>query len=197
MKKETPFDKQHFKNEMDDFIAPHSIYTGVDRQRVLEKIERSKRRKKWWGGRPLLVLSVLLVFLISGTIAGVFMSTSKNSSVISAEEIMGKLELGMNEGEVVSILGNHFVPIEAANDSIDWNVDFYRLDFPAQKGYIYEESMDFLDIEGVVSGKMAMQVIVAYDAGQLVSYSMIYKDDGGKTVIRRVSDGDVETHVVD
>ena len=187
-------ESDHFKKEMDHFISPNSLFTSVDRERVLERIDGAKKRKRWWG-RPGLVLSLLLLFIVSGTLYGVVQTTVDRES-ITAKYVMSHLAIGMSKVEVHSILGTNFTEVEQAMDSgpiYTWN----RYDFPKENGYVFESTMDDFDTEGVRSGKMGMQVMVHYDGERLIGYSLIYQEENGKTVLRSVRGDDIQVIPVD
>lgn len=64
-----PLDKDKFKRNMDEYISSHSLFSAIDRTRVLERIDSAKRRKRLWK-RPklllVLIFSVLLLVIIVG-----------------------------------------------------------------------------------------------------------------------------------
>lgn len=194
MSKNPRLESDHFKQEMDHFISPNSLFTSVDRERVLERIKGAKKRKHWWG-YPSIVLSVLLLFIISGTLYGV-MQTTTDRETISAEFVLSNLSTGMSKQEVLNILGTKYVEVEQSMDSGPV-FTLNRYDFPVEEGYVFESPMDFLDIEGVRSGKMRMQVMVQYDGELLKGYSIIFKEENGKTVIHNVSGDNIQVIPVD
>jgi hypothetical protein len=194
MSRNPRIENEHFKKEMDHFISPNSLFTSVDRERVLERIERAKKRKRWWG-KPGLVLSVLLLFLVSGTLFGVLKSTSEGESM-TADYVMSQLFIGMSKDEVQAVLGDGYEEVEQGMDSGPVYI-MHRYDYPLEKGYVYQSTEDGFDIDGIRSDKMDMQVIVRYDGDLMAGYSLIYKEGSGKTVIRQVSEGDTQVIPVD
>ncbi|WP_223701328.1 hypothetical protein [Sutcliffiella deserti] len=196
MKKDIPLESKNFKKEIDDYISPSSYYSGMDRHRVLERIEQSKQRKKWFG-KPLLTLSFLMFLLIGGTILGLFMNYPETDNRLAAEDLIEVLQLGTSEEAIVRELGGGFVPVQTSDESVAAVIDSYRLDFPVEPGYLFEEQMDFLDTREVVEGRMMMQLMVSYQEGKLVSYDLIYKNSEGETIFRRVSDKGLVVDVVD
>jgi hypothetical protein len=194
MSRNPRIENEHFKKEMDHFISPNSLFTSVDRERVLERIERAKKRKRWWG-KPGLVLSVLLLFLVSGTLFGVLKSTSEGESM-TADYVMSQLFIGMSKDEVQAVLGDGYEEVEQGMDSGPVYI-MHRYDYPLEKGYVYQSTEDGFDIDGIRSDKMDMQVIVRYDGDLMAGYSLIYKEGSGKTVIRQVAEGDTQVIPVD
>ena len=54
-----PLDKDKFKRSMDDYISSHSLFSNIDRTRVLERIDTAKRRRRWWKHPKLLLVLIL------------------------------------------------------------------------------------------------------------------------------------------
>ncbi|KPB05619.1 hypothetical protein [Bacillus sp. CHD6a] len=194
MSKNPRLESDHFKQEMDHFISPNSLFTSVDQERVLERIRGAKKRKSWWG-HPRIVLSVLLLFIVSGTLYGVMQTTTDNET-ISADFVLSNVSTGMSKQEVRNILGTNYVKVEQSMDSGPI-FTLNRYDFPVEEGYVFESQMDFLDIEGVRSGRMRMQVIVQYDGELVEGYSIIFNEENGKTVIHRVFGDEIKVIPVD
>ncbi|CAG9621472.1 hypothetical protein [Sutcliffiella rhizosphaerae] len=177
-------EKDHFKKEMDHYISPHSMFTGVDRNRILERIERAKRRKKWWGN-PKMALSILLLFIVAGSLY-VLINQSNQEEVLSAQEVIDTLYVGMSQEEVWSYLGTDYLEVEPSKDSGP-KYELHRYDYPLKEGYEFITSIDELDIEGVKTGMMGMQVSVFIDSNNHVAgYSVLYKNNAGKTLIHSV-----------
>lgn len=187
-------ENEHFKKEMDHFISPNSLFTSVDRERVLERIEGAKKRKHWWG-KPGLVFSVLLLFIISGTVFGVLKSSSERERM-TADYVMSQLFIGMSKEEVQSVLGDGFEEVEQGMDSGPVYI-LHRYDYPLEKGYVYRSTEDGFDVDGIRSDKMNMQVMLRYERDVLAGYSLIYKEASGKTVIRQVSEDNTQVIPVD
>ncbi|WP_010196917.1 hypothetical protein [Bacillus sp. m3-13] len=194
MSKNPRLEGDHFKQEMDHFISPNSLFTSVDRERVVERIKGAKKRKSWWG-HPRIVLSVLLLFIVSGTLYGV-MQTTTDKETVSAEFVLSNVSTGMSKVEIRNILGTNYVEVEQSMDSGPV-FTLNRYDFPVKEDYVFESPMDDLDLEGVRSGKMRMQVMVKYDGELLKGYSIIFKKENGKTVIQNVSGDDIQVIQVD
>lgn len=194
MSRNPRLENDHFKKEMDHFISPNSLFTSVDRERVLERIEGAKKRKRWWG-KPGLVLSLLLLFIVSGTLYGVFQTTSDRDS-ITAEYVMRNVSIGMSKEEVRRALGDDYKEVEQSMDSGPIYL-LNRYDYPEVEGYVFETDMDDFDIGGIRNGKMGMQVMIHYEGNTVNGYSLIYKEENGKTVIRRIFGDDIQVIPVD
>jgi hypothetical protein len=194
MSRNPRLENEHFKKEMDHFISPNSLFTSVDRERVLERIEEAKKRKRWWG-KPGLVLSVLLLFIVSGTLFGVLKSSSERENM-TADYVMSQLFIGMSKDEVQAVLGDGYEEVEQGMDSGPVYL-MHRYDYPLEKGYVYQSTEDGFDIDGIRSDKMYMQVMVRYESEVVGGYSLIYKERSGKTVIHQVSEDDTQVIPVD
>ncbi|WP_096156630.1 hypothetical protein [Bacillus sp. FJAT-45066] len=185
-------DKEKLKRDVDQYISPHSLYTGIDQKRVLERIQSSRGRKRYIKN-PRIMLSVIVFFL--AVMVGMSFVGNEESR-LGAEHWKEQLYLGMEKEDVLRVLGENYVEVEPA-DGVERDVVLWRYDFVQEPEYVYEEPYDFVDIDGVVSGKMDYQIIINLGSDEVVRYTILYKDGEGKNFIytNSVEHGEQE-HIV-
>ena len=186
-------DKEKLKRDVDEYISPNSLFTGIDQKRVMERIQSSKGRRRYIKN-PRLLLSVVMLFIASMVVLSFI---GNEETRLGAEHWKEQLFLGMEKEDVLRVLGENYVEVEPA-DGVDRGVILWRYDFVQVENYVYEEAYDFVDIDGVVSGKMDYQILINLSGDKVVKYTILYKDAEGKTVlyINSVEQGEKE-HSID
>ena len=186
-------DKEKLKRDVDEYISPNSLFTGIDKKRVMERIQSSKGRRRYIKN-PRLLLSVVMLFIASMVVLSFI---GNEETRLGAEHWKEQLFLGMEKEDVLRVLGENYVEVEPA-DGVDRGVILWRYDFVQVENYVYEEAYDFVDIDGVVSGKMDYQILINLSGDKVVKYTILYKDAEGKTVlyINSVEQGEKE-HSID
>ncbi|WP_100333232.1 hypothetical protein [Bacillus alkalisoli] len=171
-------DKEKLKQHVDQYISPHSLYTGIDQKRVLERIQSSRGRKRYIKN-PRIMLSVIVFFL---AVMVVMSFVGNEEPSLGAKHWKEQLYLGMEKEDVLRVLGNQYVEVESA-DGVERDVLLWRYDFVKESGYVYEEEYDFLDIAGVVSGKMDYQILINLAGDEVVRYTILYRYSEEKTIL--------------
>ena len=185
-------DKEKLKRDVDEYISPNSLFTGIDQKRVMERIQSSKGRRRYIKN-PRLMLTVVLLFIASMVVLSFI---GNEETRLGAEHWKEQLYLGMEKEDVLRVLGENYVEVESA-DGVERNVVLWRYDFVEEAGYVYEEQYDFVDIDGVKSGKMDYQILINLAETEVVRYTILYKDGEGKTVIYTDSvDHGEQEHIV-
>ena len=185
-------DKEKLKRDVDEYISPNSLFTGIDQKRVMERIHSSQGRRRYIKN-PKMLLSVILFFIASIVVLS-FIGTEE--SRLGAEHWKEQLYLGMEKDDVLRVLGDNYVVVEPA-DGVERDVVLWRYDFVKDPDYVYEEQYDFVDLDGVASGKMDYQIMVNLAGDELEQYTILYKNNDGNRVlyINSVKQGEIE-HVM-
>ncbi|MDX5475347.1 MAG: hypothetical protein LPK00_07385 [Bacillaceae bacterium] len=171
-------DKEKLKRDVDEYISPNSLFTGIDQKRVMERIQSSKGRRRYIKN-PRLMLSVVMLFIASMVVLSFI---GNEESRLGAEHWKEQLYLGMEKEDVLRLLGENYVEVESA-DGVERNEVLWRYDFVMEDGYVYEEQYDFVDIDGVKSDKMDYQILINLAGDEVVRYSILYKNSEGNAVI--------------
>ena len=185
-------DKEKLKRDVDEYISPNSLFTGMDQKRVMERIQSSRGRRRYIKN-PRLMLSVVMLFIASMVVLSFI---GNEETRLGAEHWKEQLYLGMEKEDVLRLLGENYVEVEPA-DGVERDVVLWRYDFVLEEDYVYEEAYDFVDIDGVASGKMDYQILFNLTDAEVVRYTILYKESDGKTVIytNSVNKGE-EEHVI-
>ncbi|MBO8173081.1 MAG: hypothetical protein H0Z33_14470 [Bacillaceae bacterium] len=116
--------------------------------------------------------------------------------LIDAAFVKEYLKRGDTTEKVQQLLGHDYIKVQSALDGRN----MWRYDFPAYPGYHFEAvgNMDDVDVEGLRTGKMRMQLFISWDEqDQVYDYSVFYRDeDGSVKGYYRLSTGEEKVDVL-
>jgi hypothetical protein len=104
---------------------------------------------------------------------------------INVQYIRENLQLGFPAEKVQELLGGGYSEVTSAMDG----EKMWRYDFPREEGYRFEDPymLDFIDLDGLRSGLMRMQLYVTWTGEDTVACYTVYSGDGsGKIYEYRV-----------
>lgn len=128
--------------------------------------------------KPALLLTAMLCS--SGLSARVPVSENAPASDSTFEFIRDNLRIGQEAGEVLELLGDDYAEVM----SIMIGAEMWRYDFPAEPGYTFvcPSGEDCVDIEGLESGRMAVQLFITWTGSGLLDDFTVYTGAGNGTV---------------
>jgi len=97
---------------------------------------------------------------------------------VTLNSMIHGLELGMNPGDVIAVLGDDFTRVV----SMMVEAEVWRYDFPTEPGYTFmvPSGEDEVDTEGLGNGSMRMQVFVVWnESGLLGDYTVFTGSENG------------------
>lgn len=118
-----------------------------------------------------------LIAAVLTTAASVAAQGTGTSGDVTLNHVIHNLELGMNTVEVTSVLGDDFDRVT----SIMVDAEVWRYDYPAEPGYTFTvpSGEDEVDIGGLESGSMRMQVFVVWNESGLLGDFTVYSGGAG------------------
>lgn len=132
-----------------------------------------------------------LVFATIMAAAALAAGDSEQTGETTLAGITRNLEQGMTPDGVIAVLGDDFTRVV----SIMVDAEVWRYDFPAEPGYTFtaQSGEDEVDIAGLESGSMRMQVFVVWNESGLLGDYTVYTGSPGGAVreFRVFPDGSV------
>lgn len=100
-------------------------------------------------------------------------------SVIDIGETVDRIKKDLNlmstKLEVETLLGTDCVQVEKAEGKLDF---LWRYDLLKNENYFFNDKMDTVDIDGILTGDVGVVVFVDFDEDEkLIAYSLYYSND--------------------
>lgn len=173
-------DKSKFKEDFDKNISSKKIFTAEEKYNILNKarfLDNKHQRYSLLKPSIFITLAAAILFLL--VLPNLNLINLRSDSF--DYNVIQEIDFPINKEEIIRILGDNYVPVIPSNDSIEdlENVEASRWDYPLIKDYEYMEEYDFLDTEGIKEGKLESQVIVTFHNEEVISISMLYKEEDG------------------
>ncbi|GEM_PF-2141068 len=121
-------------------------------------------------------------------------STEPAALPFTVAELEAGMSIGMTQEEVIELIGENYAEVTIAMD----NTEGWRYDIGAAEDYSLEETMDFVDIEGIKRGDVPLQIFVSFDSASTVYGYSAYQleDDGSITVYQWFENGESKTDTI-
>ncbi|WP_335872739.1 hypothetical protein [Bacillus sp. 2205SS5-2] len=143
---------------------------------------------KTFTGKAAIILLVLFsVFTHTYTASAV---TSESSNLEKTEE-KNVIELGMNQREVVKVLGDSYEEVYGKSLNSNWRFDITSTDYSFKS-----DGRDTVDLEAVYSGEVEKIVFVEWDNNKVQSFIVYTKAEAGVEENRIFPDGTEKSIVI-
>ena len=185
---------EEFKQDFDRKISTKKLFTEEDKLNIIYKARNLDNKKQKYNLKHILYFTIaaaiffLLIipskFMDNGSLNNIDnngMDTHSKNDDFDYEALLD-IEFPTEKEEFIKILGDNYMPVKQSNDSLD-DMESLRWDYPVITEYDYEEEYDFLDTNGIKEGKINAQVIASFNNDELISFSMLFKDENGKIFI--------------
>ncbi|MFE7064728.1 hypothetical protein ACFVAD_21600 [Sutcliffiella sp. NPDC057660] len=170
-------DKSKFKEDFDNNISSEKIFTAEEKYNILNKAKSlDTKHQRYNLLKPSIIISLAAVIIFLLVLPNLHLINLRSDNF--DYKIIQEIDFPINKEEIITILGDNYVPVIPSDDSLE-DVESLRWDYPLIKDYEYIEEYDFLDIEGIKEGKLGSQVIVTFRNEEVISISMLYKEEDG------------------